>query len=448
MKIAWFTPFNPRSAIGHYSSAIVEHLARTEAVTVFASELDLAHAPRPSRQPVVRMPAVVDRPFLDRLAGFDVIVYNMGNYTPYHQAIFELAPVVPGVVILHDVVLRDFFFGYCYTPGQDPASLARLLGYSHGPLGELQGRDILAERHQERLEDPARLQLPLFRPALRRSLGVIVHSEYARERVQETCSSPVLKLDFPIYGPVQAQAPARPRNRPGSGRVRLLTFGVLNPNKLVHATLAAIGSNPFLRANVTFQVIGETTDSYRRTLDEFIRRYGLGEIVELLGYRSDEELRELLLHADIVVNLRNPHLGESSGSLLSSLVAGVPTVVWNHGFYAEFPDDVVCKINSEAELGPRLEQLVRDPAGRQQLGSIGRTHALGRFNVETFCERFLGFAEEVTSYRPVLLLTDRVSDCLVEFGADASHELARVMAREVSWLLPTRSPRQSVVRSP
>ena len=65
--------------------------------------------------------------------------------------------------------------------------------------------------------------------------------------------------------------------------------------------------------------------------------------MRLPGRLSDDDLWQQLTQADVVVNLRNPHFGESSASLLDALLAEAAIVVWNHGYYAEFPDDVVSR---------------------------------------------------------------------------------------------------------
>ncbi len=114
MRIAWFSPFNPRSAIGDYSAAIVRHLAKADDVTTFAAEQD--DPPRDFPGTVVRMPAEPDEAFLAELDDFDYLVYNLGDCLAYHQGIYELAQRRPGVVILHDLVMADFFRGATARP--------------------------------------------------------------------------------------------------------------------------------------------------------------------------------------------------------------------------------------------------------------------------------------------------------------------------------------------
>ena len=139
---------------------------------------------------------------------------------------------------------------------------------------------------------------------------------------------------------------------------------------------------------------------------------------------------------------RNPHTGESSGSLLNALFAGAAILVWNHGCYAEFPDDVVHKISSEDDLTTALERLCRDRPLREHLGSNARRHALARFDTSLFCRRFREFADEVRSAQPVLALTDLLSDRLLEFGTRAPNGLVERLAREVA-ALAGAVPKQS-----
>jgi glycosyltransferase involved in cell wall biosynthesis len=438
MKIAWFTPFCPRSAIGHYSEAIVDELARTDDVTVFAPPGPQGGEPRPTHHPLVLLESLPSPDFLDEVDQYDLLVYNMGDCLEYHQTIYEVLQRRGGIVILHDLVLRDFFFAYFLAHRYAPEELVRHMAYSHGPEAEQQALEIVEGRRVEKIDDPQRLVFPMFKPMLHRCLGVVVHSEYSRRRVADVGCAPVCKLDFPTFGPVVAAAVNPPRRRPGN-KVHLLTFGVVNPNKLVHATIEAIAASPLLRRAVAFTVIGDGFPDYISQLHNLVRERGLQQVVTLAGYRPDEELRQSLFSADVVVNLRNPHLGESSASLLDALIAGAPTVVWNHGFYSEFPEGVVCKISSEQELRPILEELATNPGKRERMGATARAHVLERFSTAAYCRGFHEFADLVCRQKLILSLADLASDRLLELGAAAIDGLAERVADELAFLRPARA---------
>ena len=246
MKIAWFTPYHAHSSIGHYSQEAVAELRKEDEVIVFAPAGAVA-APRTDGGPVE---SVGDGPYdalLGRLKTCDVVVYNMGNHHHNHQMIYEVSMQRPGIVILHDLVLRNFFRGYHLLQRRDRNGVARHLLYNEGPTNRPLA-EVLRQRRRESMDEAAVLQFPLFKSALRRCLGVVVHSEYSRERVAAATSSPVVMLDFPPHGPCIAHAHATaPRSIHPSGKTRLLTFGVLNSNKLIHKVIEQIGKSRYLR---------------------------------------------------------------------------------------------------------------------------------------------------------------------------------------------------------
>src|SRR5262245_15708830 len=99
MRIGWFTPYNPRSSIGHYSEVILRALADVAEVQVFAADVATPDEARPSPLPLVCLKGGTGVPDLGR---YDLVVYNMGNYTRYHARVFDCLQHRPGLVILHD----------------------------------------------------------------------------------------------------------------------------------------------------------------------------------------------------------------------------------------------------------------------------------------------------------------------------------------------------------
>ena len=438
MKIAWFTPYHAHSAIGHYSQRVVSELRKEDEVVVYTPAGSAGTEPRPDGGAVE---AVGNGPYeslLGRLRAYDVVVYNMGNDYHNHKMVYEVSIRHPGIVVLHDLVLRDFFYGYHYLPHRDVDGLGRHVLYNEGPTATAMQWVSRQKRRLPILHTPDGLQFPMFKSALRRCLGVIVHSQFSRERVAAASSAPVVTLDFPPFGPCVTHAhETTPRPTQSRGRLQLLTFGILNSNKLIHKVIELIGRSPYLRDNVFYTIIGEGQKSYEQQLRDLIKSHDLSQVVHLAGRLSDRELWRRLTQADLVVNLRNPHMGESSATLLNALFAGAAIIVWNHGCYAEFPDDVVHKVSSDEDLALALEQLCRDRPLLQRMGAKRIRHAAERFDISTFCRRFREFTTEVRSARPILELTDLLSDRLLEFGERPPDELVERVAEEVAALAGT-----------
>jgi hypothetical protein len=93
---------------------------------------------------------------------------------------------------------------------------------------------------------------------------------------------------------------------------------------------------------------------------------------------SDEEFLAWIVAADIVVELRDPHRGEVSGSLTRAMQAGRASIVSATGSYLDLPDDAVVRIApgppDVAELADRIRTLRDDEALRERIGATAAAH--------------------------------------------------------------------------
>ena len=295
--------------------------------------------------------------------------------------------------------------------------------------------------------DPHMLDYHMARAAVAGARGVVVHSEFCRARVAEFAGAPVSRLAFPIPA-IAEEALAWGPSPAAEGRpVRLLTFGFINRNKLVDLVIECLGASPTLRSRVVYTVVGAVGDPrYRAHLDQLVARLGLAKSVRFLGPAPDADLHEEIRAADVVVNLRNPQLGESSWSLTEALFAARPTIVWDHGSYAEFPDRAVLKVASREGFAAALEALCADEARRRVIGEEGRRHARETFDSRRYGRGIVTFAEELRAQRPVLDLVDRAGRILREMtdGPGAQRALDRI-AGEIN-LLADDDPAASAPR--
>lgn len=422
MRIAWFTPFSSHSAIGKYSQIIVEELARSHSVELFVPLVGEGAEARRTSVPIHGINKVPDADLLSRLKSFDIAVYNLGNHVGNHLAIHEYSRRHPGIVVLHDLVMRDYWSNLLFQTHSSTEWFFQLHDQYYP--------DLPASLFDESLENADRLKCPLFEPFLADSLGAIVHSKFAETAVAQATPIPVAHLDFPLDPEMASPRPIRR----GNGPVRAISFGHLIRNKMVHAVIDCLGQKPALAQEIEYLIVGDGEPAYLAHLSKLIRHYQLENRVHLLGWKTDKELGEFLSSSDFAVNLRTPHLGESSWSLTDALLNGVPTLVWNHGSYAEFPDRCVPKISSLAELPAALERLVRRPRRRAAMGRAAREHARERFQTPRYCRGFLELAERVLREKPFWSLAGRVRDYFVELHARPEDPWTHRVARELSRL--------------
>jgi glycosyltransferase involved in cell wall biosynthesis len=438
-RIAWFTPFRkPQSAIGQYSAIVVAELRKQAEVTVFASDLADGREAWPFDGELRFIDKESRSTLLESLGRFDVLVYNLGDHYGNHASIYEIAMARPGITILHDLVMNHFFAEYCRTLKQEPERYVHELTYSHGEAGWQLGERVIQGIAGNIWENGTMLRYPMAKSAIRGAHGVIVHSRFAYEAIRAVADSPVRVLAFPQPALLSEGTGAALEHAPATaGKVRLFTFGMINRNKNVELVLRAMAERTLLRERAEYVVLGSLTDAYEAELRVLIERLQLGERVRLLGFQPDAVLHEQMAAADVVINVRNPHFGESSWSLLESCAAGKPTIVWGHGSYAELPDEVVVKVNSEAELRAALERLVLNERDRAAIGERALAYVTAEHATSRYAARLLEFLERVQSVRPSIELADFLSARLGEMGPGVRHtDLPSRVAREIDRIAP------------
>src|SRR3954451_18110380 len=108
MKIAYFSPLSPkRSGIADYSEELLPYLAERAEITLFVAGFEPANSEIISRFEILDYRKRPDK--LKRLDSYDAIIYHMGNDHRYHTGIFETMVEYPGILVLHDFALQDFF---------------------------------------------------------------------------------------------------------------------------------------------------------------------------------------------------------------------------------------------------------------------------------------------------------------------------------------------------
>ena len=115
-------------------------------------------------------------------------------------------------------------------------------------------------------------------------------------------------------------------------------------------------------------------------IDGVVRSSALGPRVHLATDVTDDEFRAWLSAADVVVNLRYPHRGEVSGTLIRAMQMGRACAVSATGTYLEIPGDAVVHVGEGAaradELAAALRPLVEDSERRRRLAAAA-TRYLG-----------------------------------------------------------------------
>ena len=149
-------------------------------------------------------------------------------------------------------------------------------------------------------------------------------------------------------------------------------FGFLKPYKRIAESLRAFRRLVRLAPNARMILVGEPHPEF--PLEAMIRSHGpLGQRARA-GLHAHRGFRRATWRAcDIVLNLRYPTVGESSGTLLRVAGAGQSGAGFRVGSFQEFPDDVCLKVpvgaGEEDLIFEYLNLLVSRPDVAQALGA-------------------------------------------------------------------------------
>jgi glycosyltransferase involved in cell wall biosynthesis len=418
VKIAWFTPLSRRSAIGEFSVHVTNELARLAEVELWTSDdpplLD-------TELPVVRYHLGSSE--LGGLSQRDAVVYNMGDYLPFHHDIHMVSCEHPGVVILHDRVLHHLFAGK-WLMGPDSSRqlyVERMRAY-YGERGAEAARlSLEGERRPVWESDDEVLQYPLYEEGILNAFGVITHSESQAGDVRARWIGPVKALHLPCYSDILRQVDGAPA-LPAQGPLRLLTVGHLNPNKQVHRVVEMLAADPDLAARVIYTIVGpdDGFKAYVNDLRRFIARHADRLQVEILGWQPQDELDRLMGQADIFVNLRHPVMEGSSASLMRQLAYGRPVLCFESGFFAELPAGALARAPAGDFLAAAeaLRGLLTDGEHRREIGEQARALAAS-YNERSYAEGLLALIEQSRRAAPALGLLDSVARELGNMHVDS-----------------------------
>jgi glycosyltransferase involved in cell wall biosynthesis len=398
VKLNLFSPLPPtRSDIARLTVHMLPHLARGAEVVVWSSEAEWNF--EPPRGVSVRH-YDWQRPPWREINQADATFYQMGNDPRYHGAIWHLSQQHPGIVILHDLMMQHFFSGLVFHDrGLNRRQYLELVERHHG----IKGR-VLAEAHVQGLLGTEELaqHCPLTEAATENALAVIVHSQAAYAVLPEDASVVLLPLcvgmAMPELEPTRVQDPAEP--------YRLAVFGFLGPNRKLPLLLRALATFPE-RDRFRLDIYG-TMDGPEK-MEELVCRLGLSEAVALHGFKTASDLDAALRRTDLVVNMRDPSMGEASGSQLHLWQYGLPSLVTRRAWYATLPEDTVGFVRPQHEvedLHSHLNEFLRNPEHYRTLGRNGRRYVAENHSIEGYAAALLEVAAQAPEFRAKWIARD------------------------------------------
>jgi glycosyltransferase involved in cell wall biosynthesis len=398
VKVAYFSPLPPeRSGIADYSALLLPALEERMEVKV-------------ARRGKTKPPR-----------GTDVALYHVGNNPEAHGWIVDALRRRSGIVVLHDFVLhhlvagltlgRGNVEGYLDAMQRDAGVIGRLL--AHGVADQL-----LPPIWEERAAD-----FPLTGFVLDKADGVICHSRFVEAKLREYgYGGPVGVVPMPAWPSVELGDPVVHRGRsPVIG-----CFGYLNRPKRVPKLLEAFDRLRERFPQALLVLGGSAAADVRVEPTERVLR---------LEHLDEQTLWRHLAACDVIVSLRSPTMGETSGMVIRALSLGKPLVVSDVGWFSELPDELAAKVPvDEHEIGAltqALELLAGDDDLRRRMGAAALDAAKTEHDLGHVADLYVKALEEFGGGANVRDAVAReVATAAHEVGIDMNDpELSEVAAR-------------------
>jgi glycosyltransferase involved in cell wall biosynthesis/SAM-dependent methyltransferase len=396
MRLAYFTPLPPsKSGIADYNSELLPYLARSAEISVFVDQENALRENQGREDYAIHQVNRFEE--IHEKAPFDLCIYHQGN-NPHHEYIYARGIERPGLLVLHEHCLHHLIVELTLGRG-DEESYWNELFYAYGPRGarlaEMRLGSVFSEYQQ--------FLFPLNRRLVTSSLGVIVHNAYSFSQLEGVSEDKPVEIIPHHLSPKTFELDEMDKDEcrrllgiPDDAFV-IASLGFVTPVKRIPVVLSTFKELIPDMPKAIYLIIGE--DHPKRSVAPLIHDLGLADKARITGYTSDLDFFRYLKAVDVVVNLRFPTAGETSGTLIRSLGAGKPVIVTDFGQFGDFPDDCCLKVpagvNEERELLSRLRSLANRPTLRESLSRKASEWARRECEIGRSAASYLAMAERV-----------------------------------------------------
>lgn len=284
--------------------------------------------------------------------------FALGN-SPHCFDVLALLRDVGGAAVMHETVLHHMI-RHCSLQRDVWDDYHDALVFEYGPAAE-SIRRRLSRRASEEEYDRLLKEYPLVGRAVHASVMLLCLNCSAAEELRARAGArPVLRIGHPLspVGETEAQDPG------GSPVVGMA--GSFHSGRNLDLVVGAVES---LRRDRPKTVLVLAGGGYPRGLPDWVIRTG----------RLPEAAYQGWIRAfDVAVDARHPSCGETSGSLLEVMRAGVPCVLSDSGAFRCIPSQCVRRLPSEgmAHTLPRaLKWLLDSPEAAGRMAEAGRRWA-------------------------------------------------------------------------
>jgi glycosyltransferase involved in cell wall biosynthesis len=381
-KIAWLSPLPPqKSGIATYSYWLVKALKPHLDIDLYY-DTELPDAELQKEFEIYPMSLFPERHDL-----YDEVIYHLGNNTDFHKKIYQLAWKFPGTIVLHDYNLSAFMHDSFYLQADWQLYEQALVNSNGEP--ERKGLQGLVPQLRRNVSG-----LPMSYAVVNKSRKVIVHHRWVKNQFSNNDHIEVI----PMYAKIDISPTAdeiekfREKFAVKDTHFLISCLGFINSNKLPELQVKVVKKLLAHGIPVRLLFAGETSPGVR-SLQTEVEASDYREYITFTGYLDEIDYFSALFASDVIINLRNPSMGEASLTLMHALAAAKPAIISDLNQYREFPDRVCWKLThdeNEAELlFEYLTVLLSNKNVRTAISENAANYVKNRFTLEKVVPQWL-----------------------------------------------------------
>ncbi len=292
---------------------------------------------------------------------------------PFHAHSFEEAKKPGAILLLHEFSMHHLLTETTLAYGNSKRYLEELSDC------EPEGKIISELRKQGVWSGIEQFLYPAIESRLRSAAGVIGHSKWILDRVQNVAPNlPAAHIPHHFSEPcVLDTAECREKFGMQSDELVVVSLGFVTPAKCIEQTIHALSDIRHRVPRFKYWIFGEMRHSAQ--VRRAIKQCGMSDLVVEKGYLSPDDFQSAIQASDLVINLRYPTVGETSGTMTRAMGLGKPVVVYRHGSFAEPPRNSVVGVPLDTfdttGLSESCFHALTDPEYRRAVGTRAKQWA-------------------------------------------------------------------------
>jgi glycosyltransferase involved in cell wall biosynthesis len=248
---------------------------------------------------------------------------------------------------------------------------------------------------------------PMNHSVIDSSKMIVMHNSFLTKKIANDFPGKQVK-----YIPHNAKKRMIPKNRIQQlhkslgipeGSITVATFGFMNESKKIGLISQALCKLMPKYTDIYYLICGEDKDGIVK--NEYFNYDGIRERIKVSGYVDGlESFTEYIDFSDIVINLRFPSTGETSGTMIRSMAQGKPVIVYDLPTLLDIPDTALVKIpisDNPSYLVSSLEELINNKIFRESVGKAAEDYAKEELDMDRNADLYIEAFKIVKSFQIV-----------------------------------------------